>query len=327
MPSSGNFITAKIPLDKHYVSKFRQMFLEHCFIISRDTKRGKSFKLSTLGIILFMTYAHRKYRNSSTFIKRLTEYYDILAVNYGTLLPLIFGRWRILKKRLKYMAMDFGVILDKESRYRGKFSTSVLLGGVNEYYESMKNIVRSNNLTTEEIHKAGYNAFHEVINRYRIDKSKNKLKSYKMTTNFNDIAKLESVGHKIYEISQIMRYQEAEINVRKLFQGQHLVSPIEIYSKLVQDEVTFVYYINLIARSLSPGLLFVDELIENPLRVDTPHEILTKILEEDIEIDRWFTNWMKDIRQYLNEISGTIINYEETKHFLFKEERRYGWEM
>jgi hypothetical protein len=80
MPSDGNFVTAKIRFDKYYVSKFRQMFLEHCFIVTKDTERAKSFKLSIFGIILFLTYAHRNYRNSPSFIKKLTEYYDAITM-------------------------------------------------------------------------------------------------------------------------------------------------------------------------------------------------------------------------------------------------------
>jgi hypothetical protein len=177
MPSDGNFVTGKIPLDKHYISKFRQLFLEHCFIVSRDIERGKTFKLSTLGIILFLTYVHRKYHDSPTFIKRLTDYYEAIALNYGNVLPLIFGKWTILKKRLKYMAMDFGVILDKERRYNGKYSTSVVLGGVNEYFESMKNIVRHDIMTTTDIYNAGYDTFQEILNRSGTEKRQERLKS------------------------------------------------------------------------------------------------------------------------------------------------------
>jgi DNA-binding PadR family transcriptional regulator len=321
MPSDGNFLTRKIPLDIHYVSKFRQMFLEHCFIVSRDTEQGKKFKLSTLGMILFLTYVHRKYRSSPSFIKVLTEYYDAIALNYRTLLPLIFGKWSLLKKRLKYTAMDFSAILDKENRYRGKYSTSVILGGINEYYGSMKNVVRHNNLITKEIYNAGYNALQMVINENRTEKRKNKFKSHEIKTAFKNTAKVKPVFHKLYEIWQMMRYQEAEIYVKELFQRQQTSSPIEIYSRLVQDEITFVYYINLISRHHSLDLPFLEESFKNPERLDNPHEILTKILEEDHEIGRWFTNWMKDIGHYQNDVFEIITNFEKTKYFVFKDER------
>jgi hypothetical protein len=325
MPSDGNFVTRAIPLDKHYVTRFRQLFLEHCFIVSTDTTRGKNFRLSTLGIILVMTYMHRKYRNSESFIKILTKYYDEIAYNYGPLLPLIFGKWQILKKRLKYMAMDFGMILDRERRNQGKYSTSVLLGGINEYYDGMKNIISYNSLTTKEIYNAGYNAFQEVLDRNLIEKRQSKSKSSKMKTTSNDTTKVEPVLQKIYEIWQMLRYQEAEINIKELFQGQQMASPIETYSRLVQDEITFVYYINLLERYQGLDLPFMKERLKNLDRLEDrrppPHEILTRLLEEDDEIELWFTNWMKDIRQYQNEISEIISNYEKTKHFVLGEKR------
>jgi hypothetical protein len=328
MPSDGNFVTEKIRLDKYYVSKFREMFLEHCFIVSKDTEQVKSFKLSIFGIILFLTYAHRNYRNSPSFIKKLTEYYDAIALNYGTLLPLIFGKWQILKKRLEYMAMDFGMILDRERRNRGKYSRSILLDnmifdvGVNEYYESMKNIVNYNSLTTKEIYNAGYNAFQEVLNRNRIMNRQNKSKPSKMKTTSNDTTKVVPVLQKVSEIWQMLRYWKAEVNIKELSQGQQTISPIETYSRLVQDEITFVYYLNLLGRHHELDLPFVEEWVNNPLDIlDKPYEILNSLLEEDNEIELWFTNWMKDIRQYLNEISEIITNYEKTKRFVFKEER------
>ena len=324
MPSNGKFVVTKIPLDGHYVSKFKQQFLEHCFIVSRQTEQGKRFKLSIFGIILFLTYAHQKYRSSPSFIKTLTEYYDTIASYYGNLLPLILGKWSLQKRRLKYTAMDnFGIILDKDRRYRGRFSTSVVLEGVNEYYENMKNIIRHNILTTKEIYNAGYDAFKEIANRKRSEERENKLKSSKKKSNSYDTAKVEFMVHKIYEIWQLSRYKEAESYASELFKDQQMASPIEIYSRSVQDEITFVYYLNLLSRYQGMDLPFMKEWTEKPERLGNPHEILAKIQEEDDEIDRWFSDWMKDIRQYENETFEIIKNYEETKHFVFKEEGIY----
>jgi hypothetical protein len=129
------------------------------------------------------------------------------------------------------------------------------------------------------------------------------------------------VFYKLYEIWQMMRYQEAEIYVKELLQQQQTASPTEIYSRLIQDEITFVYYINLIARNHGLDLPFLQEFLKNPERLDNPHEILTKILEEDHEISWWFTNWMKDIGHYLNDVFENITNFEKAKYFVFQDER------
>jgi DNA-binding PadR family transcriptional regulator len=320
MPPNGKFVTTKIPLNGHYLSKLKQQFLEHCFIVSRETQQGEKFKLSLFGIVLFLTYVHQKYRDSSSLIKTLAEYYDEIALNYGYLLPLIFGKWSSQKRRLKSTAMDnFSIILDKERRYSG-FSTSVVLEGLNEYYENMKNIIRSNSLTIKEIYNAGYDAFKEILSRRQTEQRKNKLKSSKTKTNSNDTTKVEPVAHKFYEIWQLMRFKDPQSYVSELFKEQQKVSPIEIYSTCTQDEMTFVYYLNLLKKGHGMDLSFLAEWLKNPERLDNPHEILTKILEEDDEIDLWFSNWMKDIRQYESETFEIIKNYEETKHFVFKED-------
>lgn len=319
MPSDGTFNDKKWPTSREYISKF----LEHCFIVSRETEQGKKFKLSIFGIILFLTYVHQKYRSSHSFIKSLTKFYDAIALNYGNLLPLILGKWSLQKRRLKYTAMDnFCIILDKERRYRG-FSTSVVLEGLNEYYENMKNIIRRNSFTTNEIYDAGYDAFKEILSR-RSEERQNKLKSSKSKTHSNDTIKVEPVARKIYEIGQLIKHKEAQSYASELFKDQQMVSSIEIYSRSVQDEITFVYYLNLLKKYHGMDLPFMAEWTENPESLESvgnPHEILTKILEEDDEIDQWFSNWMKDIRQYENETFEIIKNYEETKHFVFKEER------
>jgi hypothetical protein len=215
---------------------------------------------------------------------------------------------------------NFGIVLDKDRRYRGRFSTLVVLEGVNEYYENMKNIIRHNMLTTKEIYNAGYDAFKEIANRKRSEERENKLRSSKKKSNSNDTTKVESIIHKIYEIWQLIRYKEAESYASELFKDQQMASPIEIYSRSVQDEITFVYYLNLLSRYQGMDLPFMKEWTEKPERLGNPYEILAKIQEEDDEIDRWFSGWMKDIRQYKNETFEIIKNYEETKHFVSKEE-------
>lgn len=45
------------------------------------------------------------------------EYYDTIASNYQKKLPLIFGKWYLLKRILKvFSAYNFDIILDKEAR-------------------------------------------------------------------------------------------------------------------------------------------------------------------------------------------------------------------
>lgn len=325
MPSNGMFVSTKIPMDRDYVSKFKQQFLEHCFIVSREAEQGKRFKLSIFGIILFLTYVHQKNRSfSPSFIQTLTAYYDTIASNYGDLLPLIFGKWSLQKERLKYTAMDnFSIILDKERRYCGNFSTSVVLEGAKEYYENMKNIIQCNSYTTKEIYNAGYEAFKKILGEKQSEERQTKSKSRKVQTNPTDFTKVEPVMRKIYEFWQLIRYEEAQNYASELFQGKQTISSIEIYSMSVQDEITFVYYLNLLKKYLQMDLGFLDLAVnaKKTERLDNPHNALTKILEEDNEIGHWFSNWMKDIRQYENETFEIIKNYEETKHFAFKEER------
>jgi hypothetical protein len=116
----------------------------------------------------------------------------------------------------------------------------------------------------------------------------------------------------------LIKYKDAQNYVTELFKDQKATASVEIYSRSVQDEITFVYYLNLLKKYYSVDQSILREDAEGQ---DNPHEALSKILEQDNEIVQWFSSWMKDIRQYENETFEIIKNYEETKHFVFKQER------
>ena len=323
MPPSGMFLPKKMPRDKGYYSKFIQYFLEHCFIVSRETRQGEKFKLSIFGIMLLLTYMdQRNHYFSPSYIKTLEETYDVIASNYGNLLPLIFGKWPLQKKLFKYMAMqNFRILLNKEERYSGKFRTSVVFEGVKEYYESMKNIVLYNSLTTKEIYDSG----HDALKDDHISKQSNKrhvnLKSSKAETNSNDNQKRRPIIQKMFELSVMHKYEYAQNYVTELFKYQSSSIPIEIFSTGMQDEMTFVYYLDLLQRYQGLDIRYAKRYLDDAEKVCSPSEALLKMLEQDSEINLWFSKWLKDIQQYQNETSEIITNFEKTKYFVFKEER------
>ena len=73
------------------------------------------------------------------FCSFAAEYYNKMASNYKDKLPLIFGKWKLLKRLLKFdffpSIFDY-LFLDKAEI----LSLSVLLGGNKEIYENIKSV-------------------------------------------------------------------------------------------------------------------------------------------------------------------------------------------
>ena len=323
MPPSGMFLPKKMSLDKRYYSKFIQYFLEHCFIVSTETQQGEKFKLSIFGIMMLLTYMdQRNHYSSSSYVKTLEKTFDAIASNYGNLLPLIFGKWSLHKKLFKYMAMqNFRIILNKEERYHGKFGSSVVFEGVKEYYESMKNIILYNNLTTKEIYDSGYDALKDDRIHKQSSKRHVNVKSSNTKTNSNDNRKKRPIIQKMFELSILHKYENAQNYVTKLFRYQQSSIPIEIYSTGMQDEMTFAYYLDLLRCYQGLDIRYAKKHFNDIEKFDSPNEALSKMLEQDTEINQWFSKWIKDIQQYQTETFEIITNFEKSKHVAFKEER------
>jgi hypothetical protein len=95
-------------------------FLLHNTIIYKEESKDniKTYELSLFGVILALTLIryndmdklkHGLYYNNISFI----EYYEKIVANYKDKLPLIFGKWKVLKDILRlYAAYNFDVIID-----------------------------------------------------------------------------------------------------------------------------------------------------------------------------------------------------------------------
>jgi hypothetical protein len=81
---------------------------------------------------------HGLYYNDISFI----EYYEKIVANYKDKLPLIFGKWKVLKNILRlYAAYSFDVIIDKEIRLRDYGKFSVIRGGNKELLDGIREIM------------------------------------------------------------------------------------------------------------------------------------------------------------------------------------------
>jgi len=108
---------------KIYNMKSPEDFLLHyTVVVKKGLKDNILLQLSLFGIILVLTilrYNDMGRLKHGLYFSNITyeQYYDKIASNYKNKLPLIFGKWYLLKQILKvFAAYNFDTILDKETR-------------------------------------------------------------------------------------------------------------------------------------------------------------------------------------------------------------------
>jgi len=98
------------------------------------------YELSLVGILLILATLSLR-RRKTEMRERVSisaeEHYNLIASNYQDKLPLIFGKWNLVKEALKrdfYPSILDYLFLDKSEI----LSLSVLLGGNKEIYDNIK---------------------------------------------------------------------------------------------------------------------------------------------------------------------------------------------
>ena len=93
----------------------------------------------------------------------LEEYCDKIATNYRTRLPLIFGKWKLLKAVLKELAIfNFIMILHKGGTSSNKNRDSVLLRGNKELCDGVRTISSYNAKLMTDFVNAGWKYLKEA---------------------------------------------------------------------------------------------------------------------------------------------------------------------
>lgn len=91
-------------------------------VVKPNKTNENSYELSLFGVALALatiSYNDRHRLKHGLHYQNIgyPDYFDNIIHNYQHKLPLIFGKWRILKSILKlFSAYNFDVILDKELR-------------------------------------------------------------------------------------------------------------------------------------------------------------------------------------------------------------------
>ncbi len=284
------------------------------------------YELSLFGVLLVLNlirYNDMKKLNYGLFYGNtisFTKYFDMIAANYKSSLPLIFGKWKLLKKVLKsFAAYNFDIIIDERADHSNR--ESVRKGGNREIFDAIEDIAKYGYQQLYDLAKAGQvvsfryltGILHENINEY----PKNYRGDYLIMNEIEvDNPDLNRVTH-AYEllIGLLLMLSPIEYLTSK---GQ---SPgiqeiatktelLDMMEKSLADEISAMYYFNLFEQEFRT-LASIDKQYYPDLK--SPIQCLYKILRNDEgSLKDWFSNWLR----YSRFTKGELRNSEtmDIKH-------------
>src|SRR5439155_2765479 len=143
-------------------------FIQHLVVVPHFDEKGEiRYELSLFGIALLLSLRALEYLNPERVYYnnlKFEEFCTKLSSNYRNKLPLVFGKWDSLMKETLGDSHVFKILNDLFYDHTSKamIESSVILGGVKEYYESIKALSDWAYPRLEEIHEAGEKVLREL---------------------------------------------------------------------------------------------------------------------------------------------------------------------
>lgn len=270
------------------------------------------YELSLLGIFLMLATISLMHQNKPIFSP--LRYYDKIASNYPEKLPLIFGKWDLLKSDLRFEI--FPSIFDYLFLDKSEISSlSVMLGGNKEIYDNVMaaTLASVNNLSM--VYDAGITALnydnleeflsdeHYTLIRDKLDKIERILRysslesfHYYMMKRRSEISDLNyahvSLTNKHMPVGEVSQKMEMKQEERKF----KVRDELHFIENAIAEEFSFLFYIGLLRSNTyraSDYPLTIGSIIAN---YDTvyPNWFLMKIVHEDAEIRNRVLGWIDE---------------------------------
>jgi hypothetical protein len=239
------------------------------------------------------------YRTTLSFSK----YFDTVADNYRNSLPLIFDKWRLLKRVLGSFAYyNFDVTLDRHERPR---RASIRQGGNREMFEGIEDIKGYRYRQLCDLAEAGQavsfrymtsTSYTGILDTISIVYHGDYILRNEIEIKSPDLEKLTPVYTLLNGLLLMLSPVEYLTSKYQLSEPQQIVAPpelLKIMEESFSDEISALYYFN----------LFDEQEFRNVIGVDTapkssiPKECLYRILQNDVEgtLKDWFDRWITDI--------------------------------
>ena len=296
----------------------------------RHNLRGvDTYQLSLFGVLFLLMLIrqndinrlrHGLYNNDKSFL----EYCDIIADKYSHTIPLIFKKWRLLKRILKTLAAyNFDIVTDQQFRDKIMRETAIfkrpreeelhITSGNKYLFEGYKSILEISQKQLGEVQIRGIEDLHNIASHrivYFPDgtvESARKLDEKKIdavSKLINEITvNLDTVGYDpITYKEKAMEWgiglEEAE-RLSQFFEIDSIEDPIA-------KEISFLYYLNL----NDEWYFHIMNESERPLH-ERPLLCLLAILKEDTEIREWFSKLIGDIVKYQEGVMQSMREFND----------------
>jgi len=275
------------------------------------------YELSLVGILLVLATLSLR-RRKTEMRERVSisaeEHYNLIASNYQDKLPLIFGKWNLVKEALKrdfYPSIFDYLFLDKSEI----LSLSVLLGGNKEIYDNIKSAALNTISKFSRVHDDCISA----------------ISSNDCPEDFSNSAQYRFVQDKLSEIEKSLTYSDIEsfakhmISKRPKLDSPHIsltfknlpvwkVHKINLNRKedkfdfeddllsiesTLADELSFLFYVGLLRENnhkasfypLTIGFITYPSIVY-------PKDFLTQIIRRDDDIRKHMLEWIKQAAAY-----------------------------
>jgi hypothetical protein len=297
----------------------------------RHNLRGvDTYQLSLFGVLFLLKLIrqndinrlrHGLYNNDKSFL----EYWDIIADNYRDAIPLIFRKWRLLKRILKaFAAYNFDIIVDQQFRdkimrklavFKRPGQEEYITSGRKYLFEGYKSILEISRRQLGEVQIRGIEALDNIASHRIVDFPDD---SREHTSKIDD-KKIETILKLIHEITvnlETIGYDPITYKEKAMGRGikseeaERLSQFFEIDS--IEDplakEISFLYYLN-----LNDEWYFhtMNDSLERPSYI-RPQLCLLEILRQDSEVQEWFSKWLRDIMNYQEEVMQSMSNFYES---------------
>jgi hypothetical protein len=320
-------------------------FILHNLIVSVCSDKEARYELSLCGLILVIAFIYHHYTSkdnlptsntTNTQRKSIStsktpfilyikvsqeEYFDKMATNYLTMLPLIFGRWNDLKEKFGSLLYDsFNFLISREARFNS-MNKSIWLGGNKEFYDDLKALAEDTHVKLYPIYIGGL----ETMKRFE-----------EYSTIYNS-SKIASVRKKLYDIGEILKYTDIEYGLRATRNGSehiqvslHFNKPhvlnlgpgqAQALEEILKNEIYFLYFLNWNTIAFSKDKRVNEnktiQTIKHPFSLGSDLTIPIRDMQELVKLGSPQKRLLevlihdKDIREFLSRYLEDIINYRK----------------
>ena len=304
--------------------EFHTSFLLHNLVRVNRTDQEDKYELSLFGVVLALNlirYHDMNKLNKGLFYENtlpFTKYFDMVASNYKNSLPLIFGKWKLLKKVLKSVAAyNFDITLDGQKCLDHSKRQSVRRGGNKEIFDGIEDIAKDTYQQLYDLAKAGQVASfryltgipHENIDEYSQNYRGDYLIRNEIKVDSPDLNRLTHVYKLLMGLLVMISPIEYLMSNSQSSELQQIATRTELLDMMevsFADEISAMYYFNLFNDQEFETVASIDKKYYRSLK--SPKWCLYMILRNDAErslID-WFNKWLNDIADLQKENSEIL---------------------